>query len=91
AQDDNYSAVPSSTAAVTVGTVTSNDTLNGAAVTASNTDVTPIRTGPLSIDSEGVLTLDANTVSGSYSITYQLCEVGANPSNCDTATATVVV
>ncbi|MFH6935524.1 gliding motility-associated C-terminal domain-containing protein, partial [Flavobacterium sp. FlaQc-30] len=42
-------------------------------------------------DSEGVLTLDANTVSGSYSITYQLCEVGANPSNCDTATATVVV
>jgi hypothetical protein len=33
------------------------------AVTAANTDVTPITTGPLSIDSEGVLTLAPNTVS----------------------------
>jgi gliding motility-associated-like protein len=45
----------------------------------------------LSIDSEGVLTLAPNTTSGTYTITYQLCEVGANPANCDTATATVVV
>jgi hypothetical protein len=30
-------------------------------VTAANTDVTPITTGPLSDDSEGVLTLAPNT------------------------------
>ncbi|MFH7009016.1 gliding motility-associated C-terminal domain-containing protein, partial [Flavobacterium plurextorum] len=36
-------------------------------------------------------TLAPNTVSGTYKITYQLCEVGANPANCDTAEATVIV
>jgi hypothetical protein len=41
--------------------VTDNDLLNGVAVTA-NTDVTPITTGPLSIDSEGVLTLAPNGI-----------------------------
>jgi gliding motility-associated-like protein len=93
AVDDNTYPVqtPSTTVATTVGNVTLNDTLNGVPVTASNTDVTPITTGPLSIDSEGVLTLAPNTTSGTYTITYQLCEVGAVPSNCDTATATVVV
>ncbi|TRX31210.1 DUF11 domain-containing protein, partial [Flavobacterium sp. ZT3R18] len=30
-------------------------------------------------------------ISGTYNITYQLCEVGATPPNCDTATATVTV
>ncbi|NRT13228.1 DUF11 domain-containing protein, partial [Flavobacterium sp. 14A] len=90
AKDDNTYATqkPSTTVATTVGTVTDNDLLNGAPVTAANTDVTPIVTGPLSIDSEGVLKLAPNTVSGTYSIVYQLCEVGANPANCDLATAT---
>ncbi|MDI5889313.1 hypothetical protein QLS42_15730, partial [Flavobacterium sp. LB3P48] len=71
--------------------VTDNDTLNTILVTVANTDVTPITTGPLSIDIDGNLTLAANTVSGTYLITYQLCEFGASPLNCDTATATVVV
>uniref|UniRef100_UPI003752CE62 T9SS type B sorting domain-containing protein n=1 Tax=Flavobacterium sp. TaxID=239 RepID=UPI003752CE62 len=83
--------VPSTTVATTVGNVTVNDTLNGVLVTPSNTDVTAITTGPLSIDVNGVLTLAPNTTSGTYTITYQLCEVGAVPVNCDSATATVVV
>ncbi|WP_428230135.1 Ig-like domain-containing protein [Flavobacterium sp.] len=93
AKDDNTYAVqvPGTTVATTVGNVTTNDTLNGTAVTALNTTVTPISTGPLSIDANGVLTLDPNTASGSYSITYEICEKGATPANCDTATATVVV
>ena len=65
--------------------------MNGVLVTAANTDVTPITTGPLSIDANGVLTLAANTPSGMYPITYQICVVGASPANCDTAIATVVV
>ncbi|MEC4051061.1 GEVED domain-containing protein, partial [Flavobacterium sp. SUN046] len=93
AVDDNTypTQVPSTTAPTTVGDVTANDTLNGVVVTTINTDVTPITTGPLSIDANGILTLAPNTTSGTYTITYQLCETGANPSNCDTATATVVV
>jgi hypothetical protein len=61
--------------------------LNGSFVTATNSDVTPITTGPLSVDVDGNLILAANTASGTYTITYQLCESGASPANCDTATA----
>jgi hypothetical protein len=35
--------------------------------------------------------LAGNTPSGTYSIIYEICEIGANPVNCKTATATVVV
>ncbi|WP_199885809.1 T9SS type B sorting domain-containing protein, partial [Flavobacterium bizetiae] len=91
ANDDSYTATPGTTVATTVGNVTANDKLNGVDVTALNTTVTAITTGPLSIDASGVLTLDPNTVSGTYTITYQICEKGANPVNCDTAEATVVV
>ncbi|MGL3002180.1 hypothetical protein ACSVH9_16440, partial [Flavobacterium sp. RSSB_23] len=76
------------TIASTGGNVLSNDTLNGAAVTTTNTDVTPVTSGPLRIDAEGNLTVAPNTASGTYTITYELCEVGATPSNCDTAVAT---
>ena len=71
--------------------VTLNDTLNGAPVTSSNTFVTPITAGPISIDSDGVLTLAPFTTSGTYTIVYQLCETGTIPSNCDTATVTINV
>ncbi|RKS12915.1 gliding motility-associated C-terminal domain-containing protein [Flavobacterium sp. 120] len=91
AVNDGPTTVATATTPTTVQNVTANDTLNGVAVTAANTDVTPITTGPLSVDATGVLTLAANTPSGTYTITYQLCETGANPANCDTATATVVV
>ena len=91
AVNDGPTTVATAATPTTVQNVTANDTLNGVVVTAANTDVTPITTGPLSIDANGVLTLAPNTPSGTYTITYQLCEVGANPANCDTAVATVVV
>ncbi|WP_298392700.1 DUF11 domain-containing protein, partial [Flavobacterium sp.] len=91
AVNDGPITVATTAAPTTVLNVTANDTLNGVVVTAANTDVTPITTGPLSVDANGVLTLAANTPSGTYAITYQLCEVGATPANCDTAVATVVV
>ena len=88
---------PGTTVPTTVGNVTTNDTLNGVLVTASNTDVTPVIEGPLSIDATGVLTLAPNTPSGSYPITYVICEVNpvtgvaVSPANCDTVTDTIVV
>jgi uncharacterized repeat protein (TIGR01451 family)/gliding motility-associated-like protein len=75
----------------TGGNVTDNDTLNGQRVTAATTDVTPVTDGPLSIDAEGNLTVAPNTAAGTYTIRYQICETGAVPANCTTATATVVV
>ncbi|MFD2907881.1 beta strand repeat-containing protein, partial [Flavobacterium ardleyense] len=79
------------TIASTGGSVITNDTLNGNPVTTTNTDVTPVTDGPLTIDADGILTVTPNTPSGTYTITYTICEVGANPANCDTAIATVVV
>ncbi|MHC0448475.1 hypothetical protein ACWA1F_23980, partial [Flavobacterium sp. 3-218] len=32
-----------------------------------------------------------NTASGTYTLTYTICETGANPSNCKTAVAEVKV
>ncbi|WP_347050453.1 HYR domain-containing protein [Flavobacterium olei] len=91
ANADSYSNQTSGTTAVNVGNVTSNDKLNGTAVTSTNTALTPKTEGPLSVDAEGELTLEANTASGTYTLTYNICESGANPSNCKTATATVEV
>jgi hypothetical protein len=45
--------------------VTDNDTLNTVLVSPTNTNVTPVSEGPLSIDSNGVVTLAGNTPSGS--------------------------
>jgi hypothetical protein len=45
-------------------------TLSNIAATTTNTNVTPLTTGPLSIDAN--VTVAANTQSGTYSITYQL-------------------
>ena len=68
-----------------------NDTLNGVAVTAPQ-----VTTSLVSSTNTGV-TLSGNSVvvapgtpSGTYTLTYQICEV-INPSNCDTAVVTVVV
>ena len=88
--------MPGTTVATSVGSVLVDngngaDELNGTAVAVANTNVTPITTGPLSIDVNGNLTLAPNTVSGTYSITYQLCEADADPVNCANAVATVVV
>jgi hypothetical protein len=60
--DDAFPPAPSTTVATTVGSVLANngngaDSLNGIAVTSANTDVTPLTTGPLSIDADGNLTL----------------------------------
>ncbi len=88
---DSYTPAQVVNVATNVGNVTTNDTLDNVAVTSTNTNVTPITAGPLSISADGILTLEADTPFGSYAITYQLCEVGTNSLNCDTATATVVI
>jgi hypothetical protein len=53
--------------------------------------VTSVTNGPLSIDANGNLTVAPNTIAGTYTITYQVCETGSNPLSCTTAQATVVV
>ncbi|MBE7686328.1 hypothetical protein F7647_09730, partial [Tenacibaculum piscium] len=81
----------SGTTDVSAGEVLTGDTLNGVQVTTANTDVTPITTGNILIDADGNVTIAANTPTGSYPVTYTICESGVNPANCTTATVTVEV
>lgn len=71
-----------------------NDTLNGvpvvpAAITA--TILVPASNPGVAMDpATGLVSVAPGTPAGTYIITYQICET-ANPTNCETATVTVVV
>jgi hypothetical protein len=65
--------------------------LDNSSVTNDNAFITPVSDGPLSIDTDGTLSLEANTESGVYTIIYSLCQMGSGATNCDTATITVIV
>ena len=96
ANDDNFTSTPVSVGEST-GTVINNDTLNGSGpvVIGTNpgqvtlTGVT-VPTG-LTLNADGTITVNPLTPSGTYTVVYEICEVGAVPTNCDQATATVVV
>ncbi|MDO5105598.1 gliding motility-associated C-terminal domain-containing protein [Capnocytophaga sp.] len=103
AKDDTFGAVSGSTGGVAGNVLDDNtngaDTLGGNNVTISDvtmtvvTPATPNTTGanvPALDPATGVVTVPANTPEGTYTIVYSICEK-LNPTNCDTATATVVV
>ncbi|WP_375605251.1 gliding motility-associated C-terminal domain-containing protein [Flavobacterium davisii] len=98
AKDDNLGTVATSSSTSTdAGSVLVNnngngaDTLNDVAVTTANTDVTPVTTGPIRIDADGNVSIEPGTPSGIYTVSYTICETGATPTNCKTATVTVTV
>ncbi|WP_397363389.1 gliding motility-associated C-terminal domain-containing protein [Olleya sp. R77988] len=75
--------------------VLANDTLNGSPVTTSSVALTPgtapsPASGSITMNPDGTITVAPGTTAGTYSYPYTICET-ANPTNCDTVTATVVV
>ena len=86
--DDEYES--SSAGGVVDGNILDNDTLNGELVSLIDVVLTSTPTGPLTVNADGTVTVAPNTVSGTYEIEYTICQV-AVPTNCDTATVTVVV
>ena len=93
ATNDDFSGAPVVSSGGSTATVFTNDTLNGAGF--ADTDVVASITNDggltgVTINSDGTLTVPASSTPGSYTITYQICEA-ANPTNCTTATATVLV
>ncbi|OXA96273.1 T9SS type B sorting domain-containing protein [Flavobacterium hercynium] len=79
----------------TTASVILNDTLNGspAVIGTANGEVTltgvTVPTG-LTLNTDGTVTIAANTPAGNYNLEYSICEV-TNPTNCDTATSIIVV
>ena len=75
--------------------VLDNDTLNGVAVIPSEVTLAPGTApaptdGSIVMNADGTITVAPGTTAGTYTYDYTICEL-LNPSNCDTATATIVV
>ena len=70
--------------------VLTNDTLNGVAIVPANVTITPVTTGPLTVNADGTVTVAPGTPAGPYTVSYTVCEV-LNPANCDTADVIITV
>ena len=70
--------------------VLDNDTLNGVAIVPADVTITPVTTGPLTVNSDGTVTVAPNTAAGSYTVSYTVCE-NLNPTNCDVADVVITV
>ncbi len=93
ANDDSATGVNGVTGATGVIDVFTNDTLNGVAVNPSDVTLTETIADPngyLTLNGDGIIDVAAGTPAGTYQLTYQICEV-LNPTNCDTAVASVTV
>ncbi|WP_034219420.1 hypothetical protein, partial [Arenimonas oryziterrae] len=93
AVNDDFSATPiNGSAGGTTATVLTNDTLNGVAVSLATVTLTPGASpnAGLTMNASGTITVAAGTAAGTYVYPYTICEQ-LNPTNCDTANATVVV
>ena len=98
ANDDNNLLISGFTGG-NITSVLNNDTFNGAPVSLAQIIITvvtpanPIWPGsavPSVNLATGIVTVNPGTPAGTYTITYQICEVG-NTTNCDQATVTVSV
>ncbi|MBG6111418.1 acylphosphatase, partial [Flavobacterium sp. CG_9.10] len=77
----------------TIANILVNDTFNGGATTLTNISLTQVATTNAGITlntATGAVNVAAGTPSGSYTVTYQICEK-LNPTNCSTATVSVTV
>ena len=92
---DTASSINGASGAANVLNVFAGDTINGAAATPSNAIISiaaGARLAPgLTFDtSSGNVSISPGTAAGTYGFTYQLCET-LNPTNCGTASVSVVV
>ena len=91
ANDDAGSSVNGLTGGTAFTNVLVNDTLNGVPVTPTQINLTFVSSTNSGITLSGSDVIVApGTPAGSYTLTYQICEV-LNTSNCDTAVVTVPV
>jgi len=88
----------SGTAGGITPTILASDTLNGAVVNPADvTLVIDTLLGPdgnpttaITVNSNGMVTVPANTAIGNYQIAYTICEI-SNPTNCDSVIEMVMV
>src|SRR5690606_9965949 len=88
---DSASNINGYTGATGVVNVFTNDLLNGVAVNPTEITLTLVSgDSGLTLNANGSVDVAAGTPAGTYTLTYQICE-NNNPTNCDSATATITV
>lgn len=94
ASNDSAGPVNGANGASNVLNILTNDALNGLAPTPGNVTITvttPASNPGVMLDpATGNVSVAAGVPAGTYTISYQICET-VNPTNCATATVTVVV
>ena len=91
ANDDAGTPINGYTGGISFTNVLSNDLLDCKAVKAEDVTTSFVSSTNPGITLNGTnVVVAAGTPAGSYSLTYQICEI-ANPGNCDQANVTVVV
>ena len=91
ANNDTGVSVNGYTGGTSFTNVLVNDTLNGNPVVASQVNTTFVSSTNPGVTLSGTnVVVAAGTPAGSYTLTYQICEI-ASPANCDPATVTVTV
>ena len=93
AVDDWAGPIDGIPGATAVLNVLDNDLLDGATATTANVAVTetlPDPTGTLTLNPDGTVDVAPNSVSGTYYVSYEICEA-VNPTNCSEALVTVTV
>ncbi|MFZ4680190.1 MAG: hypothetical protein ACOYLP_08485, partial [Flavobacterium sp.] len=93
AVNDNGTSIIGASGGQSVANVLVNDTLNGNQATLSNVILTQVSTTNPGVTLDpltGAVNVAPGTAAGSYTVTYQICEI-INPTNCDQAVVTVTV
>jgi uncharacterized repeat protein (TIGR01451 family) len=94
ATDDLAGPVNSANGGNNILDVLANDSLNAVGATIANVTisvVTPASNPGVTLDiATGLISVARGVPAGTYTITYQICEI-VNPTNCATAIATIVV
>ncbi|WP_333809764.1 beta strand repeat-containing protein, partial [Flavobacterium sp.] len=90
AVDDTYGPFNGYTGGTTASVLV-NDTINGVVVNPSDVTVSGVTIpSGFTLNSDGTITIASGTTSGTYTLSYQICEV-VNPTNCDTADVTITI
>ncbi|WP_291150076.1 gliding motility-associated C-terminal domain-containing protein [Flavobacterium sp. UBA7680] len=93
ANDDNPPAITAPAGVTNIVNVYNNDTLNNDPVNPADvtlTTVTPDPTNTITLNPDGSVDVAPNSLAGTYTLTYQICE-NADAGNCDTAIVTVII
>jgi hypothetical protein len=91
ANQDTGGPINGTTGGTNVVNVLTNDTVNGSAVSLNQINLTTVTSnGNLTLNADGSIDVAPNTPSGTYTLTYQICEK-SNPTNCSQADVSVEV